>query len=96
MNSRKLLAVSLCGALCLSLAGFTYASAQAADTPKTSAHKRQAPTSFSTMPMALAPMAKIGLPKRTMRKITQRRMLNGGRQRSMKSGLPNKGKNWRR
>ena len=39
MNSRKLLAVSLCGALCLSLAGFTYASAQAADTPKTSAEE---------------------------------------------------------
>lgn len=39
MKSRKLLAVSLCGALCLSLAGFTYASAQAADTPKTSAEE---------------------------------------------------------
>ena len=39
MNSRKLLAVSLCGALCLSLAGFTYASAQTADTPKTSAEE---------------------------------------------------------
>ena len=37
MKSKKLLAVSLCGALCLSLAGFTYASAQTADTPKTSA-----------------------------------------------------------
>ena len=36
MKSKKLLAVSLCGALCLSLAGFTYASAQAADTPETS------------------------------------------------------------
>ena len=39
MKSKKLLAVSLCGALCLSLAGFTYASAQAADTPKTSAEE---------------------------------------------------------
>ena len=39
MKSRKLLAVSLCGALCLSLAGFTYASAQTADTPKTSAEE---------------------------------------------------------
>ena len=39
MKSRKFLAVSLCGALCLSLAGFTYASAQAADTPKTSAEE---------------------------------------------------------
>lgn len=36
MKSKKMLAVSLCGALCLSLAGFTYASAQTADTPKTS------------------------------------------------------------
>ena len=39
MKSKKLLAVSLCGALCLSLAGFTYASAKAADTPKTSAEE---------------------------------------------------------
>ena len=39
MKSKKLLAVSLCGALCLSLAGFTYASAQTADTPKTSAEE---------------------------------------------------------
>lgn len=39
MKSRKLLAVSLCGALCLSLAGITYSSAQAADTPKTSAEE---------------------------------------------------------
>ena len=39
MKSKTLLAVSLCGALCLSLAGFTYASAQTADTPKTSAEE---------------------------------------------------------
>ena len=39
MKSKKLLAVSLCVALCLSLAGFTYASAQTADTPKTSAEE---------------------------------------------------------
>ena len=39
MKSKKLLAVSLCGALSLSLAGFTYASAQTADTPKTSAEE---------------------------------------------------------
>ena len=39
MKSKKLLAVSLCGALCLSLAGFTYARAQTADTPKTSAEE---------------------------------------------------------
>ena len=39
MKSKKLLAVSLCRALCLSLAGFTYASAQTADTPKTSAEE---------------------------------------------------------
>lgn len=39
MKNRKLLVVGLCGALCLSLAGFTYASAQAADAPKTSAEE---------------------------------------------------------
>ena len=35
MKSRKFLTVSLCGAVCLSLAGVTYAGAQAADMPKT-------------------------------------------------------------
>ena len=39
MKNRKLLVAGLCGALCLSLAGFTYASAQAADAPKTSAEE---------------------------------------------------------
>lgn len=39
MKNRKLLVAGLCGALCLSLAGFTYASAQAAATPKTSAEE---------------------------------------------------------
>lgn len=34
MKSGKLLAVGLSGALCLSLAGFTYASAQGTDAPK--------------------------------------------------------------
>ena len=39
MKSRKFLTVSLCGAVCLSLAGVTYAGAQAADMPKTSAEE---------------------------------------------------------
>ena len=39
MKNRKLLVAGLCGALCLSLAGFTYASAQATDVPKTSAEE---------------------------------------------------------
>ena len=39
MNSSKLLAVSLCGDLCLSLAVLTSASAQPADSPKTSAEE---------------------------------------------------------
>ena len=45
MKSKKLLAVSLCGALFLSLAGFTYASAQTADTPKPSAEATAQPAS---------------------------------------------------
>lgn len=98
MKNRKLLVVGLCGALCLSLAGFTYASAQAADAPKTSAEETAQMSStdiFSMMLMALAPMAKIGWLKQTMRKTTLHRMLNGGRQRNMKSGSPPKRKNWR-
>ena len=39
MKNRKLLVAGLCGALCLSLAGFTHASAQATDAPKTSAEE---------------------------------------------------------
>ena len=34
MKNKKILAVGLCGAICLSLAGFTYANALASDTPK--------------------------------------------------------------
>lgn len=39
MKSRKLLAVGLSGALCLSLAGFAYASAQGTDAPKPSVNE---------------------------------------------------------
>ena len=98
MKNRKLLVAGLCGALCLSLAGFTYASAQAADAPKTSAEETAQMSStdiFSMMLMALAPMAKIGWRKRTMRKTTLHQILNGGRQRSMNSGLPPRRKDWR-
>lgn len=34
MKNKKILAVGLCGAICLSLAGFTYANALASDAPK--------------------------------------------------------------
>ena len=37
MKNKKILVVGLCGAICLSVAGFTYASALASDTPKVSA-----------------------------------------------------------
>ena len=39
MKSRKLLAVSLCGVMCLGFAGFSYASAQVTDPPKTLAEE---------------------------------------------------------
>ena len=34
MKNKKILAIGLCGAICLSLAGFTYANALASDAPK--------------------------------------------------------------
>ena len=36
MKNKKILAVGLCGAICLSIAGVAYASASASDTPKVS------------------------------------------------------------
>lgn len=36
MKNKKILAIGLCGAICLSIAGVTYASASASDTPKVS------------------------------------------------------------
>lgn len=41
MKNKKILAVGLCGAICLSLAGFTYASALASDTPKVSSSETE-------------------------------------------------------
>ena len=36
MKNKKILAIGLCGAICLGIAGVTYASALASDTPKVS------------------------------------------------------------
>ena len=36
MKNKKILAIGLCGAICLSIAGVTYVSALASDTPKVS------------------------------------------------------------
>ena len=41
MKNKKILIVGLCGAICLSVAGFTYASALASDTPKVSAFETE-------------------------------------------------------
>ncbi len=41
MKNKKILVVGLCGAICLSVAGFTYASALASDTPKVSASETE-------------------------------------------------------
>ena len=41
MKNKKILVVGLCGAICLSVAGFTYASALASDTPKVSAFETE-------------------------------------------------------
>ena len=41
MKNKKILVVGLCGAICLSVAGFTYASALTSDTPKVSASETE-------------------------------------------------------
>ena len=41
MKNKKILVVGLCGAICLGVAGFTYASALASDTPKVSASETE-------------------------------------------------------
>ena len=41
MKNKKILVVGLCGAICLSVAGFTYASTLASDTPKVSAFETE-------------------------------------------------------
>ena len=41
MKNKKILVVGLCGAICLSVAGFTYASVLASDTPKVSAFETE-------------------------------------------------------
>ena len=41
MKNKKILVVGLCGVICLSIAGFTYASALASDTPKVSASETE-------------------------------------------------------
>ena len=41
MKNKKILVVGLCGVICLSIAGFTYASALASDTPKVSAFETE-------------------------------------------------------
>ena len=41
MKNKKILVMGLCGAICLSVAGFTYASALTSDTPKVSASETE-------------------------------------------------------
>ena len=41
MKNKKILAIGLCGAICLGIAGVTYASALASDTPKVSAFETE-------------------------------------------------------
>ena len=41
MKNKKILVVGLCGAICLSVAGFTYASALTSDTPKVQASETE-------------------------------------------------------
>ena len=50
MKNKKILAVGLCGAICLSLAGFTYANALASDAPKNLASETENHLEKSNLP----------------------------------------------
>ena len=49
MKNKKILAVGLCGAICLSLAGFTYANALASDAPKNLASETENTSSIDIL-----------------------------------------------
>ena len=83
MKNKKILAIGLCGAICLSIAGVTYASASASDTPKVQHLKRETHPAqiFSIRIQTVgksALTAKIGLPRQIMRRTMRHRMCSGG------------------
>lgn len=99
MKIKKILAIGLCGAICLSIAGVTYASASASDTPKVSTSETgntsgadilyQDTDVFSIRIQTVDKSAltvKIGLPRQIMRRTMRHRMCSGGQPMNTRRG----------
>ena len=85
MKNKKILAIGLCGAICLSIAGVTYASALASDTPKVSTSETIFSSRIQTVDKS-ALTVKIGLPRQIMRRTMQHQMCSGGQLMNMRRG----------
>ena len=92
MKNKKILAIGLCGAICLSIAGVTYASALASDTPKSfnirnGKYIRRQIFSIRIQTVDKSALTvKIGLPRQIMRRTMQHQMCSGGQPMNTKRG----------
>ena len=83
MKNKKILAIGLCGAICLSIAGVTYASASASDTPKVSTSETGNTSGADILYQdtdggQISVEVKIRLPRQIMRRTMRHRMCSGG------------------
>ena len=91
MKNKKILAIGLCGAICLSIAGVTYASALASDTPKVSTSETGNTSGADILYQdtdggQISVDGKIGLPRQIMRRTMQHQMCSGGQPMNTKRG----------
>ena len=91
MKNKKILAIGLCGAICLSIAGVTYASALASDTPKVSTSETGNTSSADILYQdtdggQISVDGKNWLPRQIMRRTMRHRMCSGGQPMNTKCG----------
>ena len=87
MKNKKILAIGLCGAICLSIAGVTYVSALASDTPKVSTSETGNTSSADILYQDKSALTvKIGLPRQIMRRTMRHRMCSGGQPMNTRRG----------
>ena len=91
MKNKKILAIGLCGAICLSIAGVTYASALASDTPKVSTSETGNTSGADilyqdTDGRQISVDGKNCLPRQIMRRTMRHRMCSGGQPMNTKRG----------
>ena len=94
MKNKKIWSIGLCGAICLSIAGVTYASyasALASDTPKVSTYETVNTSGKDilyqdTVGGQIGVDGKIGSMRQIMRKTMQHQMCSGGQLMNMRRG----------